>query len=208
MSEKGRTKKKIIDAAETLFAEHGFNDTSLRSITSKAEVNLASVNYHFGDKKTLVRAVLAQYLDEFMPKLEVELERLLSQDQFSMLDVFQSIKKPLLELDTFKPKGAAMFMQLIGRGYTDVQGHLRWFITSRYANVFSYFTQAVFRANPNLDPQTLFWRLHFTLGTTIFSMASSVALTEIAENDFGGKVDTETMIDFLIPYLSAGVSAP
>ncbi|MBL4829877.1 MAG: TetR family transcriptional regulator [Aliivibrio sp.] len=208
MSDKGKTKNKIIDAAEALFAENGFNDTSLRTITSHAGVNLASVNYHFGDKKTLVRAVLAQYLDEFMPKLEVELELLLAQEQFSMVDVFQSIKKPLLELDNFKPNGAAMFMQLIGRGYTDVQGHLRWFITSRYANVFTHFTQAVFRANPNLDPQTLFWRLHFTLGTTIFSMASSVALTEIAENDFGGKVDTETMIDFLIPYLSAGVSAP
>ncbi len=208
MSDKGKTKNKIIDAAEALFAENGFNDTSLRTITSHAGVNLASVNYHFGDKKTLVRAVLAQYLDEFMPKLEVELELLLAQKQFSMVDVFQSIKKPLLELDNFKPNGAAMFMQLIGRGYTDVQGHLRWFITSRYANVFTHFTQAVFRANPNLDPQTLFWRLHFTLGTTIFSMASSVALTEIAENDFGGKVDTETMIDFLIPYLSAGVSAP
>ncbi len=44
-------KRKILDAAEQLFAEHGFKETSLRTITSKAGVNLASVNYHFGDKK-------------------------------------------------------------------------------------------------------------------------------------------------------------
>ena len=42
------TKTKILDAAEILFADKGFNGTSLREITSQAEVNLAAVNYHFG----------------------------------------------------------------------------------------------------------------------------------------------------------------
>ena len=45
------TKLKILDAAEELFAQSGFSETSLRQITNKAEVNLASVNYHFGSKK-------------------------------------------------------------------------------------------------------------------------------------------------------------
>ena len=47
------TVDKILDAAEKLFAEHGFTETSLRAITSKAGVNLAAVNYHFGSKKFL-----------------------------------------------------------------------------------------------------------------------------------------------------------
>ncbi len=46
------TKDKILNAAEKLFAEQGFNGTSLREITSAAEVNLAAVNYHFGSKKS------------------------------------------------------------------------------------------------------------------------------------------------------------
>ncbi len=66
MAGKGETKSQILDAAELLFAEHGFNETSLRTITSKAGVNLASVNYHYGDKKTLVRAVLSQYTLMFL----------------------------------------------------------------------------------------------------------------------------------------------
>ncbi len=51
MSSKLETKTKILDVAEQLFASHGFAETSLRGITAKAEVNLASVNYHFGSKK-------------------------------------------------------------------------------------------------------------------------------------------------------------
>ena len=42
------SKNKILDAAELLFAEHGFAETSLRTITTRADVNLAAVNYHFG----------------------------------------------------------------------------------------------------------------------------------------------------------------
>ena len=49
------TKSKILDAAEYLFADKGFNGTSLREITSLAEVNLAAVNYHFGSKKELIK---------------------------------------------------------------------------------------------------------------------------------------------------------
>ncbi|CSB54250.1 TetR family transcriptional regulator [Vibrio cholerae] len=51
MALRSSTKEKILDVAEGLFAEYGFNDTSLRTITSKAGVNLASVNYHLVTKK-------------------------------------------------------------------------------------------------------------------------------------------------------------
>ncbi|ELR67517.1 Putative transcriptional regulator for fatty acid degradation FadQ, TetR family [Photobacterium marinum] len=208
MAGKGETKGRILDAAELLFAEHGFKDTSLRTITSKAGVNLASVNYHYGDKKTLVRAVLTRYLEEFMPALKSELEVLLTRDDFAMEDVFRCVKQPLLGLNQYRPKGATIFMSLIGRGYTDVQGHLRWFIYNRYDDVLKLFTTAVCRANPSLDPETLFWRLHFTLGASVFTMASSTALCEIAENDFSRKVTTEDVIERLVPYLAAGVAAP
>src|ERR1700704_4644337 len=57
------TKGRILDAAESLFIEHGFEATSLRSITAAAGVNLAAVNYHFGSKEELFQAVLTQRLD-------------------------------------------------------------------------------------------------------------------------------------------------
>ncbi|MGC9460401.1 TetR/AcrR family transcriptional regulator, partial [Vibrio genomosp. F10] len=188
MAAKNDTKNKILDVAEVLFSEQGFNDTSLRTITSKAGVNLASVNYHFGDKKTLVRAVIDRYLEAFMPALEQSLESLNERNDFEVADVFESLRQPLRALNSVRPDGTSRFMLLIGRGYTDVQGHLRWFITTRYQGVLSLFTQSVLKANPNLTQETLFWRLHFTLGTCVFTMASSQALAEIAENDFGTKV--------------------
>ncbi|MEC9262881.1 MAG: helix-turn-helix domain-containing protein, partial [Pseudomonadota bacterium] len=46
-----QTKARIIEAAEYLFALQGYGQTSMREITARADVNLASVNYHFGSKK-------------------------------------------------------------------------------------------------------------------------------------------------------------
>jgi len=207
MVQKNKTKDKILDIAEGLFAEQGFNDTSLRAITGKANVNLASVNYHFGDKKTLVRAVLNRYLEAFMPAVGEELQMLKQQEEYEMEDVFSCLKNPLLQLNNLRPHGASRFMSLIGRGYTDVQGHLRWFITTRYSDVLSQFSDLIIKANPNLSAETLFWRLHFTLGTCVFTMASSQALTEIAFNDYDQTVDSSVVINQLIPYLAAGVAA-
>ena len=69
------TVERILDAAEQLFAEKGFAETSLRLITSKAGVNLAAVNYHFGSKKSLIQAVFTRFLDPFVSNLEQELDR-------------------------------------------------------------------------------------------------------------------------------------
>ncbi|MCF5816969.1 TetR family transcriptional regulator, partial [Pseudomonas sp. PA-1-2A] len=69
------TVERILDAAEQLFAEKGFAETSLRLITSKAGVNLAAVNYHFGSKKALIQAVFSRFLGPFCASLDRELER-------------------------------------------------------------------------------------------------------------------------------------
>jgi AcrR family transcriptional regulator len=58
------TKDRILGAAEELFAQHGFAGTSLRQVTSQADVNIAAVNYHFGSKENLVNEVFRRRMDE------------------------------------------------------------------------------------------------------------------------------------------------
>ena len=58
----GATRERILNAAELLFVEQGFEATSLRQITTKAAANLAAVNYHFGSKQALIREVFERRL--------------------------------------------------------------------------------------------------------------------------------------------------
>ncbi len=203
------TKNKILDAAEILFADKGFNGTSLREITSQAEVNLAAVNYHFGSKKELIKAVMSRYMNELSPRLESVLGELCSDEvKPSLIEVFSAFIEPLLHLNSFKENGTSTFLQLLGRGYTDSQGFLRWFLTTQYPNVIASFTQAVHKAYPELSPEEMFWRLHFTMGTIVFTMSSTEALIDIAQNDFNRDVDISGVIKQVIPYVAAGVGAP
>jgi AcrR family transcriptional regulator len=52
------TREKLLDEAEFLFGENGYAATSLRQIIAKAEVNLASIHYHFGSKEELLEQVI------------------------------------------------------------------------------------------------------------------------------------------------------
>lgn len=52
------TREKIIKAASRAFARNGYDGASIRAIVGEADVNQAAINYHFGSKEGLYRAVL------------------------------------------------------------------------------------------------------------------------------------------------------
>jgi AcrR family transcriptional regulator len=191
-----------------LFADKGFNGTSLREITSQAEVNLAAVNYHFGSKKELIKAVMSRYMNELSPRLELALTEVCEQESPSLIEVFSAFIDPLLSLNDYKNNGTSNFLQLLGRGYTDSQGFLRWFLTTQYPGVIDNFVIAVQKAYPELSAEEMFWRLHFTMGTVVFTMSSSDALIDIAKSDFKRELQISDVIRNVIPYVAAGVGAP
>src|SRR5437773_10008882 len=54
----GGTKDRLMAAASELFAERGFNRTTVRDIAARARVNVAAGHYHYGSKRALYLAVL------------------------------------------------------------------------------------------------------------------------------------------------------
>jgi AcrR family transcriptional regulator len=54
------TREKLIEAAGHVFAEHGYQSTTVREIVKRSGANIAAVNYHFGGKLGLYTEVLRQ----------------------------------------------------------------------------------------------------------------------------------------------------
>ncbi|KIX12328.1 TetR/AcrR family transcriptional regulator [Dethiosulfatarculus sandiegensis] len=60
-----QTKERLLEEAERLFAEHGYEAVSVRVITKSAGCNLGAVNYHFGSKQNLYKAV---FMERWIPR--------------------------------------------------------------------------------------------------------------------------------------------
>lgn len=77
----------IMEAAEVLFAEKGFNGTSVRDISEKAGVNLAMISYYFGSKDKLFESLFKFRVDANKVKIEtiVELKDLSAMDKVNLL---------------------------------------------------------------------------------------------------------------------------
>ncbi|WP_042146406.1 forespore capture DNA-binding protein RefZ [Paucisalibacillus sp. EB02] len=68
------TKRKVVEAASTLFYQKGFHGTSVRDIAEKASVNVSSVSYYFKGKQGLLEYAVFNYYEEYLAIIETTLE--------------------------------------------------------------------------------------------------------------------------------------
>lgn len=201
---------RILDTAEHLFADRGFAETSLRTITGRAGVNLAAVNYHFGSKKALIQAVFERFLTPFCVALDAALDRRLAADSpaLQLDELLAVIARATSELNARDPARGVVFMRLIGLAYNESQGHLRRYIGSQYGRTFSRLQRLVAEAAPDIPPDDLFWRIHFALGSVIFTLSGLAPLLAIAGSEFGRKPEFAEVAARLQAFVAGGLRQP
>ncbi|MCP4407965.1 MAG: TetR/AcrR family transcriptional regulator [Gammaproteobacteria bacterium] len=205
------TKDLILNAAEALFAEHGFGSTSLRKITTKAGVNLASVNYHFGSKEALINAVFERRI---VPMNQQRIERLKGlQEDYSGRSIplevlIETFIGPAMALAADQGKGGAVFIRLLGRSYTEPSATLQQAIRGLYGPVIERFKLAFSQVLPELPPEEIYWRMHFMVGLLAYMMAGTDMMRLIASCQVCDPLDIPATVKRLSVFLSAGMGAP
>jgi AcrR family transcriptional regulator len=198
MNERADTKTRILDAAAKLFGENGFDATSLRDITTEADVNLAAVNYHFQSKEILIEAVIMRsagplnerrlaMLDAAGPKATIE-------------QVIEAFVGPVLE-QNFEPMAPLMSRVLASPEVMErvFKQHMEK-LSRRFAD-------SAAAALPKVSRTELMWRLHFTAG----AMAHTVTRAPMLQHLFGGVLnlkDRKLLIARLVRFAAAGFRAP
>jgi AcrR family transcriptional regulator len=216
------TKQKILDAAESLFANEGYHCTSLRAITGKAGVNLAAVNYHFGSKEALLDAVFERRL---VPLNEVRMKRISDVLEAArkegrrplVADVLRAFVEPTLR---FKSEpGREDFFALVGRSFSDPTGETTRKAFFRFISpVIQYLFESLREALPELPADVFIWRFHFALGSFVHLMHACMRAVDNSIHacnmdsmpeflNLPGTDDTEIMMDMLIRFMTAGLEA-
>ncbi|WP_343225048.1 TetR family transcriptional regulator [Luteimonas sp. MC1828] len=164
------TKDRILGAAEELFALHGFGGTSLRQVTSRADVNIAAVNYHFGSKENLINEVFRRRMDE-MSRRRLELLAEARETSPGALEpLLAAFIEPALALARDRQGGVA-FIRVIARAYAEKNDGLRKFLSEQYGHVLREFAKAIAECVPQLDKEQLYWRLDFLAGALTYAMS-------------------------------------
>lgn len=190
------TKTRILNAAEKLFGEKGFDGTSLRDITTEAQVNLAAVNYHFQSKESLMDAVIERRIEP------------VNQRRMAMLDaagpsptveqVVEAFVSPLFVMDVLPA------VPLIGRVLSNPSQFFERVYKKHLVHVVQRFSAAIGAALPELPREELFWRLHFMAG----SMTHVLTLSSVLPLMSGRPVHRDAALRHLVTFLSAGFRAP
>lgn len=169
MSQQFSTKERILGAAEELFALHGFSGTSLRQVTSRADVNIAAVNYHFGSKENLVNEVFRRRMDVMSAQRLAQLRQALAETPGQLEPILAAFVEPALDLAQDRHGGA--FIRVIARAYAEKNEGLRRFLSEQYGHVQREFARALAGCLPQMDKQQLYWRLDFLAGALTYAMA-------------------------------------
>lgn len=203
------TKERILDAAELLFAEQGFAATSLRAITSSAEVNLAAVNYHFGSKEALVAAVFSRRLDPINRARLAWLDRLEQRPQLEVEEILEAFLDPPLRVSQDPDQGESLLhvAQMIGHATSRPDPALRELLLNQFDEVVNRFTAALGRALPELEPAELLWRFLFMIGSMAHTMAMSSDIQHLSKGVCDPR-EVDGLIASMVAFNAAGFRSP
>ncbi|VVS93909.1 TetR/AcrR family transcriptional regulator [Desulfoluna spongiiphila] len=203
------TKTNILDAAESFFAEMGFHATSLRQITERAGVNVASVNYHFGSKENLMDAVLRRRLEPLnvirLARLEaVKAEAAEAGKTPSVRAVMVALIDPTLRAVVQPEFGG--FSMIMSRIFTEHKGAIMERVRPLIEPLLDRYLDVLYEALPNLPREEVALRLRMSLG----AMQHAIHAVRGYQTDSGPMALTtalpeEVVVDSLIDFVTRGM---
>jgi AcrR family transcriptional regulator len=203
------TRTRILDAAEELFMQHGFGGTSMRLLTTRAGVNLAAVNYHFGSKDALIAAVFHRRLDALNAARIAALDAIEAAGRTPTAEeVVRAFVGPSLRLVEDAKGGGRNFIRLLGRTYTEPAKPIRALIGQMYAPTMQRYKAALERALPHMPREELIWRMHFMFGTLAYTLAATDTVQLIAGSKPEDRYDARLLEDRLSAFMASGLNAP
>lgn len=208
------TRSRILDTAERLFTEYGFEGTSMRQITGEAGVNLAAANYHFGGKEALLQAVFKrrlEWLNTERLRILTELETAAAGQPLKPSQIVEAFFGTLLRMGTLPEQGGETFLRLLGRTLNSPSSTIRTLFAAEYSDVLERFKAALYRALPDVPKAEIVWRLHFMLGATTYAIAGTDALDLVTDwqvSEDEEEHSTKLLLPRLMSFLLGGLRAP
>lgn len=202
-----KTRARILDVAEQLFAKHGMDGVSMRTLVARSKVNLASVHYHFGSKKELFEEVFARRARVITDKrLKMLAECRAAPDRPPLVNqILEAFLRPVLEDD--RQGGGAAYARIRTRLAAEGSAWARDLPSRLFDDSSHRFIDALAAALPQLSTGELYWRFNIMLGAMFFTIANPARI-EFLSKGLVDMSDKNYATEYLVGFFAQGFAAP
>ena len=206
-AEGGPTRERLIEVAERLFAEGGFDGTSVRHITAAAGCNLAAVNYHFGGKDQLYEEVFRRRLEATREQRVASIRRTVEEagGNPSLEPLLRSFATVFLEPFITTSEGR-QWHRLMRRELHEPHLPQGMFVGGVITPVYEELAAALVRLQPGLDLERARYCTYSVVGQLV-QLLRVERYSEEPAFERASRMSFPDLIDHVVVFSAAGIAA-
>jgi AcrR family transcriptional regulator len=199
--------QRLLDAAERLFADHGFGAASVRDITKNADCNVAAVNYHFGSKENLYIEVFRRRMTALRDARLASIQAVMSQTQSqpTLEQLLRTFATAFLEPLIDQSDGRT-FMKLMVREISDPRLPRKMFVDELTGPTFAALGDSIRKLCPRLEQDKILLSIISVIG----QLVHVIHINEMVDLDQFTRMPppglTE-MVEHIVEFSAAGIRA-
>jgi len=192
------TKRRILETAVDNFGRRGYEGTRLRELIEAAGVNQAAVNYHFGSKEGLYRAILHEYAGTLRARRRELLDAVLHDagtGKPAVADVLRALIEPFFEMR--ETPGGEVIQRFFEQFITERHEFIANLYRSELKPTAELFIAALQRALPHV-PRAAICRAYAWAVRLMAQGAGDVIFGVLSEPDEPSPPPFEVLFDFCV----------
>ena len=201
-------KDRLLDAAEGLFCERGFEGTSIRDIAASAGCNIASVNYYFGSKEKLYEEVWRRHLIPMRDARIASINKVMSQAEArpNLEDLLRSFADTFVGsmVDTSR---VSRLSKLMAREYIDSHLPTNMFVNEVIKPTMTAMHKAIIKTCPDLDESKVLLVIFSVIGQLVHVVHVKTMFEQGGDNLGLPIFDSNEAIDHIVKFSAAGIRA-
>jgi AcrR family transcriptional regulator len=215
--ERGRgadTRERLLDAAEQIFAERGFEGASIRAVTQAAGASVSAANYHFGSKEALLRETLLRRVGPLNERRLARLDALEENADDHPLEletIIEAFLRPVFEEHAASLDATNRFRQVAARIYSDPPGVVAALKRDLFGPIVTRFVGAISAALPEKSREEIELGFQLTVGVMVHVISGHLVTTPMSEEGgcecWTSRLSDESVLQQMIAYVVAGLRA-
>jgi len=201
-------KGRLLDSAEELFCEDGFEGASIRDIAASADCNIASVNYYFGGKQQLYEEVWRRHLIPMRDMRIASIEKVMNQSENKpqLEDIIKSFADTFVGsmIDTEK---TSRMSKLMAREYIDKHLPADMFLKEIMMPTVSAMQKALMQTFPDLDESKVSFIVFSLIGQLVHLVHVRMMLEHSGDETTRELFSSVEVINHIVKFSSAGIRA-